>query len=417
VANSPIFWNFDNQPTMPSRSSLDFVDELLLLGTVSLQCIVILAAYALVDFDFFLTVDEVRRRRRRIPRCALTSPRYSSFQTLLASRNEQAYITVTGLDVATFSDLLVRFEPLYKRYSPYTVNGKIVPLRHEQGTRGGRPRSLDAAGCLGLVLCYSRTRGSLFSLQLMYGVTHSVLLVFLKFGIRLLYKVLKEDEGAQVRIPSPEKIQEYKEIIRANYPALDGAWCVMDGLKLLIQKPGDDGVQNGYYNGWLHDHFVSCVYVFVPSGHIVAQTLNNPGSWHDSLCALNGNLYGTLAEVFERDGGKCVVDSAFSQKRCRFLIKSGKETAGESVARRRVREQATAMRQAVEWAMRAVQGSFPRLKDRFLFLDGSDDRRIFLHLISMLLNYRTSYVGFNQLKSTFYPVFDYVGDNVLDVFN
>jgi len=184
---------------------LDFDDELLLLGTVSLQCIVILAAYALVDFDFFLTVDEVRRRRRRIPRCALTSPHYSSFQTLLASRNEQAYITVTGLDVATFSDLLVRFESLYKRYSPYTVNGKIGSLRHEQGTRGGRPRSLDAAGCLGLVLCYSRTRGSLFSLQLMYGVTHSVLLVFLKFGIRLLYKVLKEDEGAQVRIPSPEK--------------------------------------------------------------------------------------------------------------------------------------------------------------------------------------------------------------------
>jgi hypothetical protein len=39
----------------------------------------------------------------------------------------------------------------------------------------------------------------------MYGVRHSVLLVFLKFGMRLLYKVLKEDEGAQVCIPTPEK--------------------------------------------------------------------------------------------------------------------------------------------------------------------------------------------------------------------
>ena len=146
-------------------------------------------------------------------------------------------------------------------------------------------------------------------------------------------KCRQEDEAAQVCIPSPEKIQEFKDIIRDNYPALDGAWCVMDGLKLLIQKPGDDVVQNGYYNGWLHDHFVSCVYVFVPSGHIVVQSLSNPGSWHDSLCALNGNLYGTLAEVYERDGGKCVVDSAFSQKRCRFLIKSGKEKAGESAAR------------------------------------------------------------------------------------
>jgi hypothetical protein len=400
-----------------SYSWLDMEEDLLLLGMFSQELIVMLAAYALVDFTFFLSIEEIRRRKRPIPRCALTSPYFSSFQMLLASRNDQAYITVTGLDVATFHELLVRFEPLYKRYSPYTTNGKIVPLRHEQGTRGGRPRSLDGACCLGLVLCYTRTHGSLFALQLMYGVTHSVLIVFLKFGMRLLYKVLKEDETAQVHIPSPEKISEFQDVIRVNFPALDGAWSVMDGLKLLIQKPGEEAIQNGYYNGWLHDHFVSCVYVFVPSGHIVAETLNNPGSRHDSICALNGNLYNTLADVYDRDGGKCVVDSAFSQKRCRFLIKSGKEKLGESADRRRVRQQATAVRQSVEWGMRAVQGSFPRLKDRFLFLEGSDDRRIFLHLISMLLNYRTSSIGLNQLQSTFYPIFHNVGDNALDLFN
>jgi len=208
VASFKDFSQLDNnQPTMPSSLS-EFEDNLLLLSTLSVQCIVVLAAYALVDYDFFLSIAELRRRKRRIPRCALTNPHYSSFQVLLASRNDQAYITVTGLDVATFHHLLVRFERLYKCYSPYTVDGKIVPLRHQQGTRGGRPRSLDAAGCLGLVLCYSRTRGSLFAMQLMFGVTHSVLLVFLKFGMRLLYKVLKEDEGAQVCIPTPEKIRE-----------------------------------------------------------------------------------------------------------------------------------------------------------------------------------------------------------------
>ena len=153
-------------------SWLDLEEDMMLLSMLSQQLIVLLTGYSVVDFPSLLSIAEVRRRKRRIPRCALTSPHYSSFQTLLASRNEQAYITVAGLDVAIFSNLLVTFEPLYKRYSPYTVNGKIVPLRHEQGTRGGRPRSLDAAGCLGLVLCYSRTHGSLFAMQLMYGVTH-----------------------------------------------------------------------------------------------------------------------------------------------------------------------------------------------------------------------------------------------------
>jgi hypothetical protein len=260
---------------------------MLLLATLSQQFVVMLAAYALMDFTFFLSIDEVRKRRRRIPRCALSNPRYS----------------------------LVRFEVLYNRYSPYVVDGKVVPLRHERGTKGGRPRTFDAASCLALILCYTRTRGSLFGLQLMYGATHSVLVVFLKYSMRLLYKVLMEDDAAKVCIPSCERIQEYQSVIRLNYPALDGAWCVMDGLKLLVQLSGVDTEQNTYYNGWLHDHFVSCVYVFVPSGHIVAQLLSNPGSWHDSLVALNGNIYNELESIFEACGGKCAVDSAFNQKR------------------------------------------------------------------------------------------------------
>jgi hypothetical protein len=68
----------------------------------------------------------------------------------------------------------------------------------------------------------------------------------------------------------------------ANYPALQGAWCVMDGLKIQIEKSGDDSKQNAFYNGWLHDHFVGCVYVFAPSGVVVACVVNALGSWHDS---------------------------------------------------------------------------------------------------------------------------------------
>ena len=190
----------------------DFEDDMLLLATLSQQFVVMLAAYALMDFTFFLSIDEVRKRRRRIPRCALSNPRYS----------------------------LVRFEVLYNRYSPYVVDGKVVPLRHERGTKGGCPRTFDAASCLALILCYTRTRESLFGLQLMYGATHSVLVVFLKYSMRLLYKVIMEDDAAKVCIPSRERIQEYQSVIRLNYLALDGAWCVMDGLKLLVQSSGVD---------------------------------------------------------------------------------------------------------------------------------------------------------------------------------
>ncbi len=67
--------------------------------------------------------------------------------------------------------------------------------------------------------------------------------------------------------------------------------------------------------------------------------------------------------------------------------------------------------------MCAVQGSFPQLKDRFLYSEDITDHNIFLHLITMLLNFRTHYVGLNHLKSTFYPAFEEGGDKVLQLFS
>jgi len=189
----------------------------------------------------------------------------------------------------------------------------------------GRPCSLGPADCRGLVLGYTRTTGSLYALQMVFGASHSVLCLFLKFSMRLLFRALKEEADAKIALPSSQEVAEYQEVVRTNFPALDGAWCVMDGLKVKIQKSGDEATQNTFYNGWLHDHFVGCVFVFSPSGVIVACTLNAPGSWHDSYTAASSKLYEKLKSVFDATGGIAVVDLAFSKKRCPWMIKSGKE--------------------------------------------------------------------------------------------
>jgi hypothetical protein len=85
--------------------------------------------------------------------------------------------------------------------------------------------------------------------------------IFIKFSIRLLFRVLKEEVDVRVELPSAEEVVEYQEVVWSNFPALDGAWCVMDGLKLPIQKSGDESSQNAYYNGWLHSHFVGCMFL------------------------------------------------------------------------------------------------------------------------------------------------------------
>jgi hypothetical protein len=133
----------------------------------------------------------------------------SSFRALYNSRNDQSFITFTGLDYRSFQYLLDKFRPLYNRYSPYVENGKVARVTYQGGTHG-QPRSLDAASCLGLVLGYTRTRGGLYALQMLFGISYSVLAVFLKFSMRLLYKVLLEEEGAKVQLPSDEKYWSFK---------------------------------------------------------------------------------------------------------------------------------------------------------------------------------------------------------------
>jgi hypothetical protein len=122
------------------------------------------------------------------------------------SRNDQAFIAFTGLDYSSFQYLLEKFMPLYNQYSSYSKSGKITVMR-EMVVKKGRPCWLGPADCLGLVLGYMRTRGSLFALQMVFGASHSVLCMFLKYSIRLLFRVLKGEEDVRVFYPQLKKLQ------------------------------------------------------------------------------------------------------------------------------------------------------------------------------------------------------------------
>ena len=63
-------------------------------------------------------------------------------------------------------------------------------------------------------------------------------------------------------------------------------------------------------------------------------------------------------------------------------------------------EEATSMRQSAEWGMRAVQSSFPRLKDRLLY-ETNGERRIIFKSIFLLYNLRARKVGINQIKNVY----------------
>ncbi|KAF7785090.1 hypothetical protein Agabi119p4_1255 [Agaricus bisporus var. burnettii] len=81
------------------------------------------------------------------------------------------------------------------------------------------------------------------------------------------------------------EFQEQNDLIVVRHPRLTGAFGSMDGLNLPVQVSADEDTENATYNGWLHAHFVSSVFVFAAEGTIIACNLNAPGSWHDSRVA------------------------------------------------------------------------------------------------------------------------------------
>ena len=266
-------------------------------------------------FHRVLDAAEKQIRQRRIPRTSLHAVHRSAWRALFYSYNNQALITATGLDHATFQYLLSEFEPIFNAYTPF--GSTII----KKSTRG-RKRRITAVDCLGLVLVWTRTRGSVMSLQLHFGLSMTNLTMYLRFGRRIVTEVLKDNDYARIAIPSPETIERYQQLINAKYPALEHVWTAMDGLKTPIQQSGSTHTQKYFYNGWKHNHFVTSVFCFCPDGTIPIAHMNLPGATHDSTIADWGAIYIKLEKVYNETGGKCAVDSAFRMRNAPYVMKS-----------------------------------------------------------------------------------------------
>lgn len=115
--------------------------------------------------------------------------------------------------------------------------------------------------------------------------------------------------------------------------------------------------------------------------------------------------------MFNKTGLKFVIDSAFSSSTVDFLIKSsqdylvadaGLEDIDDVLDDIAVKRATTLMRQSAEWGMRAVQASFPRLKDTLPY-EENGERRMILTCLFLLYNCRARLVGINQIASVYLP--------------
>lgn len=208
-----------------------------------------------------------------------------------------------------------------------------------------------------------------FSLQQIFGLTPAVCSRYRKLGMILLLRCLKGMAKARLRWPKRSGMCRYSRPIRARHPLLTKAFGFVDGLYLPIARSSDLDMENAYYNGWCSSHYTSNILAFGPDGTIFHATMNAPGSWHD--VAVSRFLYRHLLEDTPPNY-YLAADTAFatSNQEIRDKLRTPPKAGftgfspNPTIALQQVayNEQLVSAKQAAEWGMGTLQGSFFRLK-------------------------------------------------------
>jgi hypothetical protein len=213
-------------------------------------------------------------------------------------------------------------------------------------------------------------------------------------------KVLLNLEEAEVRMPTEDEIKTYQAMVTSKYPDVTDVFGAMDGLKIYLESTKDESTQNMFYNGWKCDHYISNLFLFVPNGKIVACYFNAPGSVHDSTMARISGIYEKIDEVYDKTGGRVVGDSAFTGASTSILRSGQRRIQDDGRPTTKMTRDATSIRQLSEWGMRALQGSFPRIKDRIPY-EERGERKFLIQLVILMNNFRAATMGFNQIQTVY----------------
>ncbi|KAI7948640.1 hypothetical protein MJO29_010305 [Puccinia striiformis f. sp. tritici] len=348
----------------------------------------------------------IRTLRTYLTRSDLAGhPRFSSaWAHMRGVGNDRAFVTTMGVDVRTFEALLTHFSQAWDNttITRSDVNSHGAPRLHK--------RSLDAAGGLGLLLHWLSSTMAGHSLHQIFAITPAVCARCLQHARSILLTVLKDLQIARISWPSREdQVRSYSDLIEGKFPLLTNCFGFIDGLNLPVMVADDEEIQNVYYNGWTCSHYCSNILTFAPDGSIIHVILNAPGSWHDSNIA--SQLYHKLLHDTP-EGYRVINDTAFPRvtKRLDYQIvapsKRGDRLPTNPVDFTQLKlfnDELVSARQAAEWGMRSIQGSFSRLK---LPLPAADHeyRAEVIELAVRLHQVKCQSVGINQTQTVYQTV-------------
>ncbi|RPB04719.1 hypothetical protein L873DRAFT_1833053 [Choiromyces venosus 120613-1] len=337
-----------------------------------------------------------RRNRFYLTRSNLnpSSRSGTAWEYLYDSKDDRAFILTMGIGVSVFHQLL---------NSGFMAAWNTLPIPRGDVVGNARPRvchrSLTSAGALGLILHHLNSTMADYSLHQIFGITPAVCSRYRNWALSIL-------QAARVTWPTKQQCRDYSSCIQRRHPLLEHAIGFIDGCHLPIAAAANNDLQNAYYNGWCSAHFTSNIFVFAPDGTIIHATINAPGSWHDA--AVSRDLFTKLLHNTPEKYW-VIGDTAFptSKDLVGRIITPPKLNSnsypGDTAACYRFikfNEQLVSARQAAEWGMRCLQGSFGRLKLPMPAQDAGYWYQL-LEVCTWLHNLRTRLEGINQIRTVY----------------
>jgi len=213
---------------------------------------------------------------------------------------------------------------------------------------------------------------------------------------------------AKVQFPDKDTMAKFAEQLQLREPSIDDVIGFMDGLSLATECTSERMAQNAMYCGYDSDTMVNNIFIYGPDGKVFFCAINYPGSWADGAVTRNflPFLRNNIGEY------KIVVDQGFPRSGDAYgvfvgpLTKKGARKLHPSVRAEMIRRSNiyVSLRQASEWGMRALQGSFPRFKKRLP--SNSAKREKTIRTIVLVHNFCTHLVGRNQIRTVFDPEYE-----------
>ena len=336
-------------------------------------------------------------RTRRLPKPflgvnAVPLPQFSSWNALWRNGTDRDLIAILGLDRESF----VLLKELIDEHLP------APPV-----SKRGRAVKLDRFAKLGLFLHFLNSTMGMKNLQQIFGCSAWMVSVVIKDYLHLVKRALLNHADARVRWPDAEQRRHLAELVSRREPTINNIIGFVDGLHLFVQCNDDTTEQSQFYNGWIGDTCINNIFVFSATGMIIFAALNFPGCVHDAYAAVQ--LYNLLESI--DDEYAIVADVAFpTRKAMEGKIVCGSKQGAIPAARDEAIEHIlkhvvmVSLRQAAEWGMRCLQGTFGRLRLR---LPHDNKRRLLMmECVVLLHNFRTSRLGINQIRTVFDPHYE-----------